>query len=128
MIRRPPRSTRTDPLFPYTTLFRSQFRVRDRPNQIEPGRIAVIIARPMSINETRRQTELVVEQAGVEIIFADALKRQDSAPVVAADFGIGIGEVARDDEAGQSTGQEIDEGLTADFVTFELRLPHVERK
>src|SRR3546814_18988100 len=28
MIRRPPRSTRTDPLFPYTTLFRSD---RDRP-------------------------------------------------------------------------------------------------
>src|SRR3546814_2968063 len=26
MIRRPPRSTRTDPLFPYTTLFRSAFR------------------------------------------------------------------------------------------------------
>src|SRR3546814_16727624 len=74
-----------------------QFRVRDRPNQIEPGRIAVIIARPMSINETRRQTELVVEQAGVEIIFADALKRQASEPVVAADFGIGIGAVARAD-------------------------------
>src|SRR3546814_1116453 len=30
MLRRPPRSTRTDPLFPYTTLFRSigRFRVR----------------------------------------------------------------------------------------------------
>src|SRR3546814_9204284 len=27
MIRRPPRSTRTDTLFPYTTLFRSPFRV-----------------------------------------------------------------------------------------------------
>src|SRR3546814_3996602 len=27
MIRRPPRSTRTDPLFPYTTLFRSAERV-----------------------------------------------------------------------------------------------------
>src|SRR3546814_14083774 len=26
MIRRPPRSTRTDTLFPYTTLFRSSFR------------------------------------------------------------------------------------------------------
>src|SRR3546814_18217032 len=26
MIRRPPRSTRTDTLFPYTTLFRSQYR------------------------------------------------------------------------------------------------------
>src|SRR3546814_6361687 len=30
MIRRPPRSTRTDTLFPYTTLFRSG---RDRPRQ-----------------------------------------------------------------------------------------------
>src|SRR3546814_12863317 len=28
MIRRPPRSTRTDTLFPYTTLFRSQARTR----------------------------------------------------------------------------------------------------
>src|SRR3546814_5238959 len=28
MIRRPPRSTRTDTLFPYTTLFRSRFRKR----------------------------------------------------------------------------------------------------
>src|SRR3546814_20750813 len=28
MIRRPPRSTRSDTLFPYTTLFRSLFRVR----------------------------------------------------------------------------------------------------
>src|SRR3546814_8751499 len=28
MIRRPPRSTRTDTLFPYTTLFRSQLRVQ----------------------------------------------------------------------------------------------------
>src|SRR3546814_8614945 len=31
MIRRPPRSTRTDTLFPYTTLFRSQ-----RPSQASP--------------------------------------------------------------------------------------------
>src|SRR3546814_13519963 len=29
MIRRPPRSTRTDTLFPYTTLFRSRGRWRD---------------------------------------------------------------------------------------------------
>src|SRR3546814_2198006 len=28
MIRRPPISTRTDTLFPYTTLFRSEYRVR----------------------------------------------------------------------------------------------------
>src|SRR3546814_2438749 len=29
MIRRPPRSTRTDTLFPYTTLFRSQYKMHD---------------------------------------------------------------------------------------------------
>src|SRR3546814_5675001 len=31
MIRRPPRSTRTDTLFPYTTLFRSQIEAAGRP-------------------------------------------------------------------------------------------------
>src|SRR3546814_20191078 len=31
MIRRPPRSTRTDTLFPYTTLFRSQSRLKLNP-------------------------------------------------------------------------------------------------
>src|SRR3546814_2947217 len=33
MIRRPPRSTRTDTLFPYTTLFRSP----DRPSHVRHG-------------------------------------------------------------------------------------------
>src|SRR3546814_7808191 len=33
MIRRPPRSTRTDTLFPYTTLFRSPARRRDRADR-----------------------------------------------------------------------------------------------
>src|SRR3546814_1727323 len=37
MIRRPPRSTRTDTLFPYTTLFRSQPDA-DRPQQPEVQR------------------------------------------------------------------------------------------
>src|SRR3546814_19587388 len=53
MIRRPPRSTRTDTLFPYTTLFRSRagFRepgmsrkdillVEDNPDDVELTRIA----------------------------------------------------------------------------------------
>src|SRR3546814_5064625 len=35
MIRRPPRSTRTDTLFPYTTLFRSKDSLR-RPGGIRP--------------------------------------------------------------------------------------------
>src|SRR3546814_11055033 len=35
MIRRPPRSTRTDTLFPYTTLFRSTQRSRSRRDGIQ---------------------------------------------------------------------------------------------
>src|SRR3546814_3326494 len=44
MIRRPPRSTRTDTLFPYTTLFRSDRQDQDhpgdrrRPDHRHPGR------------------------------------------------------------------------------------------
>src|SRR3546814_15189864 len=42
MIRRPPRSTRTDTLSPYTTLFRSllrgpQVRVQRRPEALQPA-------------------------------------------------------------------------------------------
>src|SRR3546814_1584309 len=39
MIRRPPRSTRTDTLFPYTTLFRSALlpRQRHRPDPVVPA-------------------------------------------------------------------------------------------
>src|SRR3546814_6292716 len=38
MIRRPPRSTRTDTLFPYTTLFRSAQRSKFRAWALRPGR------------------------------------------------------------------------------------------
>src|SRR3546814_10879239 len=38
MIRRPPRSTRTDTLFPYTTLFRSQGLARHRAGKRRPRR------------------------------------------------------------------------------------------
>src|SRR3546814_13491606 len=38
MLRRPPRATRTDTLFPYTTLFRSPFGVVARREvELEPG-------------------------------------------------------------------------------------------
>src|SRR3546814_2687826 len=36
MDRRPPRSTRTDTLFPYTTLFRSVFGVKGRVHTVSP--------------------------------------------------------------------------------------------
>src|SRR3546814_2636971 len=40
MIRRPPRSTRTDTLFPYTTLLRSRrLDLRPRPSRVQPAQI-----------------------------------------------------------------------------------------
>src|SRR3546814_4221833 len=44
MIRRPPRSTRTDTLFPYTTLFRSAFDVVDREQRGRPAQPAIFVA------------------------------------------------------------------------------------
>src|SRR3546814_11509430 len=41
MIRRPPRSTRTDTLFPYTTLFRSALEL-DRADQPVPRQFGVV--------------------------------------------------------------------------------------
>src|SRR3546814_9259665 len=50
MLRRPPRSTRTDTLFPYTTLFRSQIAVREvvivREDRIGFGRVTHIFLDP----------------------------------------------------------------------------------
>src|SRR3546814_1525027 len=47
MIRRPPRSTRTDTLFPYTTLFRSIDRIRCLVSG--PGRGDRRLARPRAV-------------------------------------------------------------------------------
>src|SRR3546814_875522 len=50
MIRRPPRSTRTDTLFPYTTLFRSDHRRRHRlPQRAQRPRHLVAIDRPDAV-------------------------------------------------------------------------------
>src|SRR3546814_9509393 len=50
MIRRPPRPTRTDTLFPYTTLFRSDLQRRPRRS---PGAHSVPVKRQIGILEER---------------------------------------------------------------------------
>src|SRR3546814_20555202 len=42
LIRRPPRSTRTDPLFPYTSLFRSRLYGRGTLERLAASHVAVI--------------------------------------------------------------------------------------
>src|SRR3546814_10474318 len=53
MIRRPPRSTRTDTLFPYTTLFRSQ----SRPDVLRLGRrgARLLSADRLLVSQAQRQ-------------------------------------------------------------------------
>src|SRR3546814_5046564 len=49
MIRRPPRSTRTDTLFPYTTLFRSrEFQIIEKANALFLVRVRFIEGTPAS--------------------------------------------------------------------------------
>src|SRR3546814_8617917 len=60
MIRRPPRSTRTDPLFPYTTLFRSRLRAalpppHRRPLRPEPQPPAALLPVPGGDEALARQ-------------------------------------------------------------------------
>src|SRR3546814_10316883 len=55
MIRRPPRSTRTDTLFPYTTLFRSSITIRHpNPSGSFPGLREYLQRAEFSMNKTYR--------------------------------------------------------------------------
>src|SRR3546814_18913161 len=64
MIRRPPRSTRTDTLFPYTTLFRSDEGIKTRP--------VIVIA----VQSQRAFTAAIAtksDKAGQELAIPDAV-------------------------------------------------------
>src|SRR3546814_17872647 len=62
MIRRPPRSTRTDTLFPYTTLFRSgasRAAGGARPRCHRPAARRILLSRPCNFREGRRAARSV---------------------------------------------------------------------
>src|SRR3546814_489005 len=72
MIRRPPRSTRTDTLFPYTTLFRSSRVVREEleglelpVSEVDMGEAG--FARDISDDELAKVRQ-VLEQSGFELL------------------------------------------------------------
>src|SRR3546814_11566331 len=99
MIRRPPRSTRTDTLFPYTTLFRShEDRQRRRRLAREAqwsaalevvqheARVVAIAAgdiaygRPVSVEDYKRLCEAVERPADAEAILTDRPAQRLRAP------------------------------------------------
>src|SRR3546814_14166502 len=73
MIRRPPRSTRTDTLFPYTTLFRSELRV------VDVARRGVELARAGNAVDREAAQRFLLLVPGVEVpvvaVVGDALRR-----------------------------------------------------
>src|SRR3546814_8699906 len=80
MIRRPPRSTRTDTLFPYTTLFRSP------GDKVKSGRSIYlnvvsteepVVKLPDLINVSKREAEAVLQSYGVQV--KELVYRRDEA-------------------------------------------------
>src|SRR3546814_4809432 len=90
MIRRPPRSTRTDTLFPYTTLFRSEAEIRGagasvmpppmpRPDAIrQPKRVLLRGRRPQIVVACARHRIVEQRRAGqrVDLAHRDQRLRQ----------------------------------------------------
>src|SRR3546814_10888717 len=73
MIRRPPRSTRTDTLFPYTTLFRSaQFTRITRLTQDTRYRVAAAIAKGREIDLHKRNPIQVRQKIPHVLAWSDA--------------------------------------------------------
>src|SRR3546814_5607053 len=62
MIRRPPRSTRTDTLFPYTTLFRSSVFLVDMKEALAAGTLTI---RPIDTMMNHATTEIFFDQMRV---------------------------------------------------------------
>src|SRR3546814_17585479 len=86
MLRRPPRSTRTDTLFPYTTLFRSAGRDEPRtssymlvqPSPDPSGNLTTVPAPP----EEARRDSLLVESATFSLTFCSILMLSPSGPLI----------------------------------------------
>src|SRR3546814_17825771 len=86
MIRRPPRSTRTDTLFPYTTLFRSDRQRRsvcrraqcktgrDLRNAIDPGQVRRQEVLE-SIERGNHHTQLIIDITSHQIAFDEWRRR-----------------------------------------------------
>src|SRR3546814_20131439 len=78
MIRRPPRSTRTDPLFPYTTLFRSHDRLAGDAHQV----VARLQARGCgrrALDDVADDPGRLVDRLRAELVGAQGVRRDADA-------------------------------------------------
>src|SRR3546814_2108336 len=113
MIRRPPRSTRTDTLFPYTTLFRSAVAMAEDVRPFEELALGGHVPKLLEIDE---MVILAVHLAG-----ADRPRRRRYRH---AEFGVRGEQLARDRRFARPRGRRQDE---QDATTLEAVRIGLER-
>src|SRR3546814_7466851 len=104
MIRRPPRSTRTDTLFPYTTLFRSLLldldgTIVEQPAEVDPFTVASgqPVSRQYRLRDLVRAIDAAKDDAKVKAIVLDLDHFQGGYPAALSEVGDALGRVrARD--------------------------------
>src|SRR3546814_517249 len=102
MIRRPPRSTRTDTLFPYTTLFRSKLVTLAKRGGLANRRLAQ--SRLMDDTQLVKLFDVLAERykdrsGGYTRVIKAGIRASDAAPIAIIEF------VDRDvDAKGQDSG------------------------
>src|SRR3546814_19218506 len=101
MIRRPPRSTRTDTLFPYTTLFRSQ---GQRPAHAVEGKALPELGHEQHPELTRMPQHLARRRRDVRIVVDGGATHAVSPPCIYGWWNVATGYVAR--IFGAATGRQ----------------------
>src|SRR3546814_4630204 len=74
MIRRPPRSTRTDTLFPYTTLFRSEGVADDARSRLQLGKKLGPELGVQAFKKIKRHHRRLAEISGEQVLVAEGDK------------------------------------------------------
>src|SRR3546814_16660501 len=102
MIRRPPRSTRTDTLFPYTTLFRSELELEDAQTLIKNGVRCVAEGANMPTS-----LDAVEAFIGANVLYAPG-KASNAGGVAVSGL-----EMSQNSQRLSWTREQVDENLTA---------------
>src|SRR3546814_14604874 len=96
MIRRPPRSTRTDTLFPYTTLFRSAHDTQGWPTFVDWPRRDALTHEAMYYRWIQRAWLAGLRLMVNNVVENEVLCRLESAAIAANDLGHDLSSVVPD--------------------------------
>src|SRR3546814_3699448 len=138
MIRRPPRSTRTDTLFPYTTLFRSSDAVTANGVTVSRGQVdlgAVIkalglhkvrvrlhpeVAVTVTANVARSEDEAQIQLESGRVVSTEELLRAEEAAEAEREAVV----TAMEEETAAESSEESDETAKEDRKSTRLKSSH----